>query len=118
MRQTTLKPTKRGFLRSIGPKHNQHKFYLGDDIAAALKRLGAIQALWIDLERRAKERNLQPAWDTLTLEIAKKIAKGDGGILPVYTFSTGNEPPEKYVARVAALQAAGAPVVADPVIGP
>lgn len=101
MRQTTLKPTKRGYVRNIGPKGNEHKFRLGFDRNEALRRLNAIQALWLQCEEPLKHygKAVRPSWDEARLAAAKAIAKGEA-VIPLP--ANRGEEHEKYLDRVGA----------------
>ena len=54
MRQTSLKWTKRGYVRNLGkaPGGGQPKFYLGHDREEAIRRLNLITVLWSRVEER------------------------------------------------------------------
>ncbi len=110
MRQTKLKPTKRGYVRNLGwlPSGSQAKFYLGHERSAALARLNQIAALWQQVEDRQKDRTDKPVWDDESLRAAKAIEKGESFSVAPYQFSSGFEHAEKYFARINALQQSGA----------
>ena len=67
MRTTSLKRTKRGYLRNLGrlPQGGQPKFYLGHDREVATRRLEQIAALWhiIDDLHATGKRPGPPVWD-------------------------------------------------------
>lgn len=85
MRQTTLKRTKRGYVRNLGKlpgqtpessgekKATQQKFYLGHDKEAAQNRLEAIITLWTEFTRKTG----RDSWDHWHLEAAKAVARGE-----------------------------------------
>jgi hypothetical protein len=81
MRSTSLKRTKRGYVRNLGrlPQGVQPKFYLGHDRDVAGVRLEQIVLLWQMAEERHASKGLPglPVWDPNYLEMAKAIAKGD-----------------------------------------
>lgn len=83
MRQTSLKRTKRGYVRNLGRVEGggQPKFYLGHDRDEAIRRLELITAMWT----RAEERNSAgylPTWTSEEVEAAKAIARGEAPTLP------------------------------------
>ncbi len=85
MRQTSLKRTKRGYVRNLGrtPGGEQPKFYLGHDREEAVRRLDLITAMW----RRAEERmpaavRHKAVWSDKEIAAAKGIAKGESPTLP------------------------------------
>ena len=45
--------TKRGFVRTLGPKGSEKKFYLGFDPVVAEQKEKAIVAIWQQIEDRA-----------------------------------------------------------------
>ena len=97
MRQTDLKRTTRGYVRSLGRdaagKHQ--KFYLGHDRAEAERRLKAIVVLWQQVEARLGATPT-PAWDADRLAAAKAVASGE-----TPTLQKGHhEPPRGYFTRV------------------
>ena len=111
MRQTKLKPTKRGYVRNLGrlASGSQAKFYLGHERSAALARLSQITTLWQQVEERQRERTVEkPVWDEESLRAARAIEKGESFSVSPHQFSTGFEQAEKYFARINALQQAGA----------
>jgi len=110
MRQTKLKPTKRGYVRNLGrlTSGSQAKFYLGNERSAALARLNQIATLWQQVEDRQEGRPGKAVWDDETLKAARAIEKGEPFSAAPYQFSTGVESAEKYFARVNALQRTGA----------
>src|SRR4051812_46078483 len=85
MRQTSLKRTKRGYVRNLGREQGggQPKFYLGHDREEALRRLNLITALWRRVEERtpAHRRN-EATWTTEEVAAAKRIARGEAPTLP------------------------------------
>ena len=112
MRQTKLKPTKRGYVRNLGllPSGSQAKFYLGHERSTALARLNQITVLWQQLEERQRGRTATPVWDEETLLAARAIEKGESFKLGSYQFSNGNEPAVKYFTRINVLRQTGAPI--------
>jgi len=58
--------TKRGFVRTLGPKGFEKKFYLGFDPHLAEQKEKAIVVLWQQMEERGRERKVKPAWDDAT----------------------------------------------------
>ncbi len=111
MRNTTLKRTKRGYVRNLGrtaEDRPQEKFYLGHDKDEALARLKGIIALWKQIEARNGSRPTPPLWDADTLRAAKALASGETPTLKKGDY----EPPEKYFSRVnEASREAGVPVL-------
>ena len=109
MRQTNLKRTTRGYVRNLGrlASGSQPKFYLGHDRAIAHQRLQQITILWQHIEEWHESRPGKPTWNDDTLRAAKAIEKGEPAFLAPFTLSTGNEQPERYFARIAALRNAG-----------
>lgn len=91
MRNTSLKRTKKGYVRSIGRRADGSvpKFLLGHDKAAAEQRRDAIIALWSEIEKRTgpakhyssgkKETTVGgPFWSPEEEAKAKGIARGEG----------------------------------------
>jgi hypothetical protein len=91
MRRTTLKRTKKGYVRSLGkrPDGSQPKFLLGHDKAEAERRESAIIALWLEIAKRtgpvrhylsgSKEAKAGgPFWSGEEEAKAKAIARGEG----------------------------------------
>ena len=109
MRQTSLKRTKRGYVRNLGrlASGSQPKFYLGHDRAIANQRLQQITILWQHIEAWHAGRPGKAIWNDDTLQAAKAIEGGEPASLAPFTLSTGSEQPEKYFARIAALRKAG-----------
>lgn len=97
MRQTDLKRTTRGYVRSLGRdaagKHQ--KFYLGHEKQEAECRLKAIIVLWEQIEAYYGTAGT-PVWDTDRLATAKAIASGEGATLQ----KRFHEPPREYFVRV------------------
>lgn len=83
MRHTSLKRTKRGYVRNLGrtPEGSQPKFYLGHDREEAIRRLNLILVLWSRVEERTVGGCL-PSWTPEEIESAKEIAKGESPTLP------------------------------------
>ena len=96
MRKTSLKRTKRGFVRSIGPANGQVKFYLGHDREQAQEKLDRIMALWGAIEEEAEWKGLKPTWTPDMIAAAKNIANGEGPTIAKRDY----ESPEKYFTRV------------------
>ncbi len=109
LRQTNLKRTSRGYVRNLGrlPNGTQPKFYLGYERSAATHRLEQIATLWRHIEEWHVGRPGKPSWSDDTLQAAKLLGKGEPATLSPFDVSTGNEPPEKYYARINALRDAG-----------
>ena len=65
MRNTSLKRTRRGYIRNLGrlPDGSQPKFYLGHDRDVAVRRLEAIKSLWEEIELHARQMGCPPRWD-------------------------------------------------------
>ncbi|WP_417737017.1 helix-turn-helix domain-containing protein [Rosistilla oblonga] len=84
MRETELKANKAGiYERNIGfhPAKNgrrptQPKFCIGKNKRAARERLEKIAAIWRRIEQAPIHSTGKPAWDDLSLKIAKAIAAG------------------------------------------
>jgi len=98
MRRTSLKRTKRGYVRNLGRMQDgsQPKFYLGHDREQALRRLDMIVALWQQIEEKHRHRPDPPVWDSDRFEAAKAVAKGE-----IPALHRGDkEQPEKYFERV------------------
>ena len=94
MRTTTLKRTKKGFVRSIGKRADGTvpKFLLGHDKAVAEARRDAIIALWAEIEKRTgsvkkyRSGNSEakvggPYWSPAEEKNAKAIAKGENVLI-------------------------------------
>lgn len=83
MRETSLKRTKRGYVRNLGrlPSGTQPKFYLGHDRAIALERLEQITTLWRHIEDWHLSRPGKPTWDDDTLQAAKALGRGEPATL-------------------------------------
>ena len=95
MRNTTLKRTKKGFVRSIGRRADgyQPKFLLGHDKAEAERRLAGIIALWQEIERRTgsalrySSSNTEtkvggPFWSPEDEAKARALARGERITIP------------------------------------
>jgi hypothetical protein len=88
-RRKTWTPDKEGrYSRQLGWKFNaqgelvQHKFYLGTDERQAERRNHKLEELWdriVELWGQLPESfgGEQPAWDTFSLELGKRLAKGE-----------------------------------------
>jgi hypothetical protein len=89
MRQTSLKRTKRGYVRNLGRAEggSQPKFYLGHDREEAIRRLTLITAMWTRVEERTTAGYL-PTWMSEEIEAAKAIARGESPTLPPVRLST------------------------------
>jgi hypothetical protein len=85
MRSTSLKRTKRGYVRNLGrlPHGGQPKFYLGHDRDMATRRLDQIAALWVVVEElhASGRRPGTPVWDPNHLEMAKALARGEAPLV-------------------------------------
>jgi hypothetical protein len=94
MRQTTLKRTPKGFVRSLGkrPDGSQPKFMLGHDKALAEKKLEAIVELWKSVEMRG-------GWTREAEATAKTIALGTPAVLS----KRDGEHPADYFKRLSVL---------------
>jgi hypothetical protein len=101
MRESSLKRSKRGFVRTVGPRVNPVKFYLGHDRDDAEVRLAAILAIWSEIEDQAEQKGLMAAWDKDRLGTAKAIAKGERAKI----VRGHHETAEGYFKRVAAATA-------------
>lgn len=99
VRQTRLKRTKRGFVRSIGPADGAKKFYLGHDQKAAEAKLEQLLALWTLFEERQLRKGQPPHWTPEMFEAAKAIAAGDP-LSPLRLEKGDYEPPSRYFKRV------------------
>ena len=76
-------------------KTRQHKFYLGNDGAAAWMANQRLEKLWAIIETEAGSS--PPRWDRLTLEIGKAVAKGK---LEFPVPRPQHMPPHNYVGYV------------------
>jgi hypothetical protein len=109
MRQTSLKRTKRGYVRNLGRAGggSQPKFYLGHDRDEAIRRLGLITAMWAAVEERTKGSvGYEPTWTEEELEAAKAIARGEPPTLPPSGLSQNVKDFVKYVHDVAKISEA------------
>lgn len=101
MRSTSLKRTKRGYVRNLGrlAQGGQPKFYLGHSREEAIRRLAAIVALWEVVEdlHATGRRAGPPAWDTTHLEMARSLSRGEPPEVP---RAGDYEWPENYYRRV------------------
>src|SRR4051794_24116010 len=88
--------TKRGFVRTLGPKGFEKKFYLGFDLHLAEQKEKAIVVLWQQMEERGRETKVKPAWDDATLKAARAIEKGETPKIEKFDY----EMPEAYFQRV------------------
>lgn len=80
-RKPTLKLGANGlYSRQIGylPGGGQPKFYLGGDQRAAQTRNDLLERLWAVVRARQLDLNEDPAWDAVTLDIARAVARGEG----------------------------------------
>lgn len=112
MRETSLKRTRRGYVRNLGrlSSGSQPKFYLGHDREIAIERLERITTLWRHIESWHFSRPGKPTWDDDTLQAAKALGRGEPAALDRRNFSEGLEQPEAYFARINALRLAGVPI--------
>lgn len=102
--------TKRGFVRTLGPKGFEKKFYLGYDIQLAEQKEKAIVIIWQQIEEWARAGKSDLKWDEGSLTVARAIEKGDTPKIP----KRDHEWPEDYLQRVNRLAAAtGLPVEPD-----
>jgi len=109
MRQTSLKRTKRGYVRNLGRAEfgAQPKFYLGHDRDEAIRRLELITAMWDQVEERTKGYvGYLPTWTPEELEAARAIAKGEPPTLPPLGLSENVKDFVKYVHDVAKISKA------------
>ncbi|WP_417746702.1 helix-turn-helix domain-containing protein [Rosistilla oblonga] len=89
MRETELKANKAGsYDRNIGfhraksgRRPTQPKFCLGKNKRVACERLNKIAAIWRRIEQAPIHPTGKPAWDELSLKIAKAIAAGKAQFL-------------------------------------
>lgn len=107
-RHKTWTPDKEGrYSRQLGWKRNeqgnlvQHKFYLGTDERQAERRNHKLEELWDrvvqvweEVERLPDED--QPIWDNLSLEVGKRLAKGECEFPVPY----GYEDPADYARKI------------------
>jgi len=100
MRQTSLKRTKKGYVRNLGRAEfgAQPKFYLGHDRDEAIRRLGLITALWAQVEERTfRPGGSLPTWTPEELEAAKAIAKRGAAQVSPVSLSENEKDFVKYV---------------------
>lgn len=69
------------YLRNIGPAKRQQKFYLGRDEGEALLRSVQIEKLWQWRKQNCKDLGEAPAWDELSVSVAKAIAAGEKSVV-------------------------------------
>src|ERR1700722_3117425 len=99
--------TKRGFVRTLGPKGSEKKFYLGFDPVVAEQKEKAIVAIWQQIEDRARQNKVKPNWNIGHLATARAIEKGK----TPHVEKSECESPEEYFQRVnETARATGLPV--------
>jgi integrase len=110
-RRTAWRPDKDGrYARQLGWKLNeqgklvQHKFYLGTDERQAERRNHKLEELWDRVEELWGQvvhlpGNEQPIWEKLSLEIGKRLAKGEAE----YPVPYSHEDPAHYARNIHAL---------------
>jgi len=107
-RRKTWIPDKEGrYARQLGWKRNeqgklvQHKFYLGVDERQAERRNHKLEELWDRVEELWGQiihlpGNDQPIWENLTLNIGKRLAKGECEFTVPYAY----EDPADYARKI------------------
>jgi hypothetical protein len=110
-RRKTWTPDKEGrYSRQLGWKFNeqgklvQHKFYLGTDERQADRRNHKLEELWDRIEELWGQvihlpGNDQPTWDKLSLEVGRRLAKGECE----YSVPYRHENPADYARKIHAL---------------
>ena len=81
-------------------KYTQHKFYLGTDLKQAERRKQRLEELWEHIERTHTGEG-KPTWDSMTLKIAKALARGEVQIVVERQWPNSPEAYARYLHRLA-----------------